>query len=51
MLGEAGVEQISVVVEKQGVAAKQRELDRLFPEANVLVMTPGPGYIGKHAAR
>jgi hypothetical protein len=51
MLGEAGVEQISVVVEKQEVAVKQRELERLFPEANVVVMTPGPGYIGKHAAR
>ncbi|MBI2825566.1 MAG: hypothetical protein HYX69_12860 [Planctomycetia bacterium] len=47
MLGEMGVEQISVVVEKDIVATKQRELERLFPEADVLVLTPGPGYTPK----
>jgi hypothetical protein len=49
ILGEAGVEQISVVVEKDDVVVKQRELERLFPEADVLVMTPGPGYVGAHS--
>ncbi len=37
------------MVEKDGVAAKQGQLVRLFPEAHVLVMTPGPGYVGEHA--
>lgn len=51
MLGETGVEQISVVVEKDAVIAKQRELEILFPEAAVLVMTPGPGYVGTQAPK
>jgi hypothetical protein len=51
MLGEAGVDQLSVVVEKDEVAVKQRELERLFPEADVYVMTPGPGYVGEHSRR
>ena len=51
ILGEEGVEQVSVIVEKEAVAAKQHELEQLFPEATVVVMTPGPGYVGKHAAR
>lgn len=44
IFGDTGVEQIVVVVEKDAVVAKQRELARLFPEADVLVVTPGPGY-------
>src|SRR5262249_20152357 len=49
MLGETGVEQIGVVVEAAEVAARRKELERLFPEAEVLVMAPGPGYAGgKH---
>ncbi len=50
ILGEAGVERISVVVEKEDeVAGKKQQLERLFPEADVMVLTPGPGYVGQHA--
>ena len=43
MFGEPGVERISVVVESDEVAARQQELERLFPEAEVFVLTMGPG--------
>ena len=49
MFGETGVERISVVVEPDAAVAKQIELQRLFPEADVFVGSPGPGYKGKHA--
>ncbi len=51
MLGESGVKVISVVVDASAADAKQRELEWLFPEAHVLVMTPGPGYTGRHAVK
>ena len=49
VLGAEGVKSISVVVYKEDEAARKRELDRLFPEAQVNVYTPGPGYRGKRA--
>ena len=51
LLGEGGVERISVVTSADDAAAKQRELELLFPEAEVLVLTPGPGYQGVHTAQ
>ncbi len=51
MFGESGVKVISVVAYPSAADAKQQELERLFPEAHVLVMTPGPGYAGKHAVK
>jgi len=44
---KTGVEQISVVVDKNCAPAKQRELERLFPEARVSVLEPGPGFSGR----
>jgi hypothetical protein len=40
---------VSIIARKNEQAAKQAELQRLFPEAKVHVMTTGPGYHGKHA--
>ncbi|REK05440.1 MAG: hypothetical protein DWQ37_23260 [Planctomycetota bacterium] len=43
--GEQGLSRVGVVVEPEQVDAKQRELERLFPEADgILVLAPGPGY-------
>jgi hypothetical protein len=51
MFGEQGMEDACVLVaidEEPG--KKQAELQRLFPEAsNIAVLSPGPGYAGKHA--
>jgi hypothetical protein len=44
LLGESGAEQVSVLVENDERAPRQQTLERLFPEAEVLVLTPGPGY-------
>ena len=49
MLGEAGMDRIIAVVEKDAVTNKKRELLKLFPEAKVGVYTPGPGYRGKRS--
>src|SRR5689334_17732400 len=47
-LGAPGVKIISVMAKKHEKEPKQKELERLFPEAKVYVMTTGPGYHGKH---
>ena len=46
MLGADGVKTISVMAYKEQEAEKKRELSSLFPEAQVRVYTPGPGYHG-----
>jgi hypothetical protein len=51
IFGEVGAEQISVVVDADQVDEKQQSLERLFPEAKILVMTPGPGYFDEHPKR
>jgi hypothetical protein len=52
ILGETGMSRVCVVVDKDdAVASKQQELERLFPEADVLVVTPGPGFAGKKQAK
>ena len=49
-LGAPGLERAAVVVAgEREVSAKQAELERLFPEAEILVVSPGPGYKGKRA--
>ncbi len=49
-LGAPGLKQVCVVVPSASeVAAKQAELESLFPEAEILVVSPGNGYSGKHA--
>src|SRR5262245_8178895 len=49
LLGAEGVKMISVMVYREEETARQRELDDLFPEAEVHVYVPGPGYHGKRA--
>jgi hypothetical protein len=49
VLGAAGLERVCVCVEADKVAVTQRELERLFPEAKILVITPGPGYKGRNS--
>ena len=49
MLGTEGVKTISVMAYQEEELPKKRELARLFPEAQVRVYTPGPGYRGKRA--
>jgi hypothetical protein len=52
MLGEEGLEQVCVIVDDEKTAAeKQVELRRLFPEGDVFVQSPGPGYSGKHSKK
>ena len=49
LIGAPGVKKACVcIADKGSVAIKQRELERLFPEADILVVSPGPGYRGKH---
>ena len=52
MFGEQGMTDACVVVaSEEETVKKQAELERLFPEAaSILVVCPGPGYAGKHAA-
>jgi len=50
ILGAVGVEHVLVVVRKNELATKGRELKRLFPETNAIyTVTPGTGYHGRHA--
>jgi hypothetical protein len=44
LVGERGVQSMCVVVAPEAVMSRQIELERLFPEADVLVVSPGPGY-------
>ena len=49
VFGTDGVKSISVMAYKEEELPKERELARLFPEAEVNVYTRGPGYKGKRA--
>lgn len=49
-VGAPGLKHACVVVaDKKLVPTKQAELERLFPEADIFVCSPGTGYKGKHA--
>ena len=50
LVGGRGLSRVCVVIlDKQEVQKKQAELEQLFPEAEILVVSPGPGYKGKNA--
>ena len=50
LMGAPGLRQAAVIIpHKDDVEDKQLELERLFPEADILVACPGTGYKGKHA--
>jgi hypothetical protein len=50
LLGEVGLTSVLVVIaNKTEIAAKERELKRLFPEAYISVAAPGPSYKGRNA--
>ena len=51
VFGEKGVDRLCVVVQPDAVASRQRELELLFPEASVLVVAPGPGYVSDRAKK
>ncbi len=50
LLGAQGLSQACIVVKNQREQkAKTRQLESLFPEAEILVVVPGPGYHGRHS--
>jgi hypothetical protein len=50
ILGADGVAHVLIVVRKNELASKERELKRLFPETSAIyTVTPGKGYHGRHA--
>lgn len=48
MLGAEGLDRVCVIVPRQAdIEPKRTELEKLFPEADIMVVTIGSGYRGK----